>query len=272
MVKVTSSMIDIYTVPNTAPLQRRQLVIEPEDILPPHSSTLPRKELRRFSMDAGEFLSDSSDSETSFFDDSDDNDDVTVFFGKHGSRYRNFRDGDATSAREYEAMRRKKQSIANSCEMLASPRLNRKGNKISHSKTTSNIHRSATDDAFFGSRPPVRNFSVPNLSAYANGNRTTDCNTKKARSESPTSEEEIVQRNSYLLSPRMKRKQQVDITKSAAFKEIYAHNLRLYSAVLAKVICAYHHQSYDSFLRDYIIWYNERKIPQNPGIVICCFL
>ena len=236
MVKVTSSMIDIYTVPNTAPLQRRQFVIEPEDIVPPHSSTLPRKDIRRYSMDAAEFLSDSSDSETSFFDDSDDNDDVTVFFGKHGSRYRNFRDGDATSARGCEAMRKKKQSIANSCEMLASPRINRKGNKISHSKTTSNIHRS-TEEAFFGTRPPVRNFSVPNLSAYANGSKTSDCNTKKARSQSPTSEEDAMQRNAYLLSPRMKRKQQSDITKSAAFKEIYAHNLRLYSAVLAKVFC-----------------------------------
>ena len=238
MVKITSSTIDIYTVPNTAPLQRRQISLSPQQQhqqrQTPSTTNLRRKEFRQqrqsndFSMKTNEFFYDSSDSETSFFDDSDDNDDVTVFFGRHAQNYRNLRNGEECSMTKQQQKQQnfKKRNIVKSCEMLASPRTERKSNNnnnnnnnnniksLKTSQTTSKIQKSMSD---LGFRPPLRNFSVPNLSSW--GKKLSEDNQQ-------------IDVDSF--SPRLKRKQ-TDITKSAAFKEIYARNLRLYSKVLAKV-------------------------------------
>ncbi|XP_066917911.1 GATOR2 complex protein WDR24-like [Clytia hemisphaerica] len=219
MVKVTSSTIDIYTVPSTAPLQRRQILVERSQNTP-STTNLRRKEIRRRSI---EMFSDSSDSETSFFDDSDDNDDVTVFFGKHGNKFQNVRDGDRENLRPTntdDGNCRYRHEKTKSCEILLSPKMQRRAG-LKNSKTTSNFQKSASMD--FGFHPPTRNFSVPNLSSVR---KTSDENRSKCGEE-----------DRYLSSPRLKRKQ-MDITKSAAFKEIYAHNLRLYSAVLAKQVAS----------------------------------
>lgn len=230
MVKITSSTIDIYTVvPNTAPLQRRQINMAAQQQQlqkqTPSTTNLRRKEYRQtaskdFSRETNELFYDSSDSETSFFDDSDDNDDVTAFFGRHAQNYRNLRNGEEcsemTAQQQKQHQFKNKRDIVKSCEMLASPRTERKNNNtLKQNQTTSRIQKNMED---LGFQPPSRNYSVPNLSSWNSSKKVSD-------EETTTS----------TFSPYLKRKQTTDITKSAAFKEIYAHNLRLYSKVLAKV-------------------------------------
>ena len=233
MVKITSSTIDIYTVvPNTAPLQRRQINMaaqqqqQQQQKQTPSTTNLRRKEYRQhqqttndFSTETNEYFYDSSDSETSFFDDSDDNDDVTTFFGRHAQNYQNLRNGEEYSHQTQQQRQhqyKNRRDIVKSCEILASPRTERKTNNnnkiMKSSQTTSRMQTNMED---LGFRPPSRNYSVPNLSSW---------NSKK-----------VVDEDTASFTPHLKRKQTTDITKSAAFKEIYAHNLRLYSKVLAKV-------------------------------------
>ena len=246
MFKITSSTIDIYTVPNTAPLQRRHIDLRAqhqhyqEQHPTPATTNLRRKEFRQssrndFSMETNELFYDSSDSETSFFDDSDDNDDVTAFFGRHAHKYQNLRNGEDSSTLANQGQQQqdnnKKREITKSCEMLVSPRTERRNNKntinnnrtIKTSHTHSSISAQQKNMTHLGFRMYSRNFSVPNLSSV-----------EKKHSEDLYQQQTQEDSSISSFSPRLKRKQ-TDITKSAAFKEIYAHNLRLYSSVLAKV-------------------------------------
>lgn len=210
MVKITTGFIDVYT---TAPkyADNMQRFINGRD----------RKEVKQIP-----FISDSSDSETSYFGDSSDEETTSVNGQNKNDRNNNINNNNEINRK----MTRRQISClepgTNKINMLFSPKLSRKqistsALDLSRSKPIAKKHHTADDASKL--RLPLqqqRTGSQSDLSKYS--------------STSPIEEDALYQKNSYLLSPRIRRKQ-FDITKSPAYKEIYAHNLRLYSAVLAKV-------------------------------------